>query len=699
MDPLSRNRLGDEQSPYLQQHAENPVHWQPWDDAALDAAREQDRPIFLSVGYSACHWCHVMEEESFEDDAVAAVLNEQFVPIKVDREERPDLDSLYITVCQLVRGQAGWPLSVFLTPDGRPFYVGTYFPKEAKRGQPGFLQLVRDVAAAWDDPDEREELESRADQWTAMARGELEDVPDQPGAVPDAEFLGTAASQAVRSADREYGGFGTGQKFPQPGRIHLLLRAWQRDERDVFKRVAVEALDAMADGGLYDHLGGGFHRYCTDRKWVVPHFEKMLYDQAELVRAFLAGYQVTGDERYADRVRETLAFVERELQHDDGGFFSTLDARSEWNGEQEEGAFYVWTPEQVDDAVEDATDADLLRARYGISAVGNFEGATVLTIQQSVDELAEELDLTEAEVDERLARAERQALVHRETWPRPARDEKILAGWNGLMISAFAEAGLVLDERYADVAAEALGFVRERLWDGERLARRWKAGDVKGEGYLEDYAFLARGALHTYEATGDVEPLGFALDLSRVIEREFWDDERETLYFTPATGEQLVARPQEMTDASTPSSTGVAVETLDALGHFGPGASLSDIAEGVVETHAERLESSPVQHTALTLAADALAVGRLELTVAAAELPDAWRETLAGRYLPLRLLSLRPPTDASLDSWLDVLGLDETPPVWAGREARDGEPTVYACRARVCSPPQHSLSDALDWSA
>ncbi|WP_255149374.1 thioredoxin domain-containing protein [Halorarius halobius] len=697
--PTDRNRLDEEASPYLQQHADNPVNWQPWDDAALSAARENDRPIFLSIGYSACHWCHVMEEESFADEEVARLLNEQFVPIKVDREERPDLDSLYITVCQQVRGQAGWPLSAFLTPEGEPFYVGTYFPKEPKRGQPGFLQLLQDVAAAWNDPAERPDLEDRADQWAAAARGELEDVPDQPGEVPGDEFLGSAAGDVLRSADRQHGGFGRGQKFPQPGRVHLLLRAWDRDGREEYREVATETLDAMADRGLYDHLGGGFHRYCTDREWVVPHFEKMLYDQAEITRAFLAGYQVTGEQRYADRVTETLEFVRRELQHPDGGFYSTLDARSEWDGEQEEGAFYVWTPEQVDAAVEDDTDADLFRARYGVTEAGNFEGDTVLTVSASVDDLAAEFDLPTDEMAERLERAETQALAHREGWPRPARDEKVLAGWNGLMVSAFAEAGLVLDSSYAEVAADALAFVRQRLWDADTgtLHRRWKDGDVTADAYLEDYAFLARGALHTYEATGDVEHLAFALELARAIERDFWDPERETLYFTPASGEDLVARPQEVTDASTPSSTGVAVETLDALSGFTSDEAFAAIAERVVETHAERLESNPVQHAALTLAADALAVGRLELTVAADALPDAWRETLAARYLPLRLLSVRPPTEDGLEPWLDALGLEEAPPVWAGREARDGEPTVYACRSRVCSPPQNSLVEALDW--
>ncbi|MFC7234015.1 thioredoxin domain-containing protein [Halosegnis marinus] len=705
-DPLARNRLDEEASPYLRQHADNPVHWQPWDDAALDAARERDRPIFLSVGYSSCHWCHVMAEESFEDEGIAATLNESFVPVKVDREERPDLDSLYITVCRLVRGQAGWPLTVFCTPEGKPFFVGTYFPPEAKRNQPGFRQLVEHVAAAWDDPEEREEIEARAEQWTAAARGELEDVPDAPGEAPDAEFLDGAAASAVRGADRDHGGFGRGQKFPNPPRVDLLLRAADRTGTEVYADVARETLDAMAAGGLHDHLGGGFHRYCTDPEWVVPHFEKMLYDQAGLVRTFLAGHQLLGEERYADAARGALAFVERDLTHEDGGFFSTLDARSPYEGQRVEGAYYVWTPEDVRAAVGDDTDADLFAARYGVTEAGNFEPEqdvtgsteswTVLTESASVASLAAEFDLPEDEVEERLDRATDRARDYRAERPAPNRDEKVLAGWNGLMVSAFAEAGIALDERYAEVAADALGFVRERLWDGERLSRRWKDSDVKGDGYLEDYAFLARGALNTYEATGDADHLAFALDLARALVRDFYDDAAGTLYFTPAGGESLVARPQELGDSSTPSSTGVAVETLDALSHFTTDDTFAEVAETVVETHASTLESDPLQHAAFVLAADALAVGRTELTVAADGLPDAWRATLAERYLPLRLLSVRPPTDEEMESWLDRLGLDEAPPIWNARGARDG-PTVYACRNRACSPPRDDLAAALDW--
>jgi uncharacterized protein YyaL (SSP411 family) len=608
---------------------------------------------------------------------------------------------------------------VFLTPDGRPFFVGTYFPKEPNRGMPGFEGLCRDIAESWNDPDDREEVEDRADQWAAAARGELQEVPDA-GEPADADFLPTAADALVRRADRQHGGFGRGQKFPNPGRLHVLLRAYERtsgrsetsrnrragseatgeSSRDDHLDVATETLTVMANGGLYDHLGGGFHRYCTDREWVVPHFEKMLYDQAGLVSAFLAGYQVTGDERYAEVSHETLAFVERELTHPEGGFFATLDAQSDVpegrESDEREGAFYVWTPEEVQAAVDDELTADLLCSRYRITEPGNFEGTTVLTRQQRVGDLADEFDLPEDEVEERLERGEQQLLEAREERPRPNRDEKVLAGWNGLMISAFAEAGLVLDEAYAASAADALSFVRERLWDGERLQRRWKDGDVKVEGYLEDYAFLGRGAFDLYQATGDVEHLAFGLELARAIEREFYDEDAGTLYVTPASGESLVARPQEPADQSTPSSMGVAASLLAALDHFDPG--LAEVAERVAETQAERYESDPAQHGTLVLAADTLAVGHLELTVAADGLPDAWRERLGDEYLPTRLLSVRPPTEDGLDAWLDALGADDAPPIWAGREARDGDPTVYACRSRTCSPPLHDLEAALKWA-
>ncbi|WP_137287612.1 thioredoxin domain-containing protein [Halorussus salinisoli] len=707
-DPTERNRLDEEESPYLRQHADNPVNWQPWDQQALDAAAEREVPIFLSVGYSACHWCHVMEDESFEDEGIAEILNENFVPIKVDREERPDLDSIYQTIAQAVTGRGGWPLSVWLTPDGRPFYVGTYFPKEGKRGQPGFRNLLASIADSWADDEDRREMDRRADQWTDAIEGELESVPD-PGEAPGEDILVSAADAAVRSADREHGGFGTGQKFPQAGRVHLLLRAAEGasddETADEYREVAAEALSAMAEGGIFDHVGGGFHRYTVDREWVVPHFEKMLYDNAEIPRAMLAGYQVTGDDRYAEAARRTFEFVEREMTHSEGegeagrgGFYSTLDAQSEG----QEGKFYVWTPDEIREAVSDDTAADLFCDRFGVTESGNFEGKTVLTINESIPDLADEYDVSEQEVEETVEDAREQVFEARAERVRPRRDEKVLAGWNGLMISALAEGALVLDdgERWADLAADALEFVRETLWDEteEKLSRRFKDGDVAIEGYLEDYAFLARGALNLYEVTGDPDHLGFALDLADAIQAEFWDADDGTIYFTPESGEELVARPQEPHDQSTPSSLGVAADTLLALSQFRTDDDFADVAERVLETRGQQIRSNPLQHASLALAADRYARGSLEVTVVADDLPDSWRDELAARYLPTRLLSRRPQTDDEVATWLDRLGLGEAPPIWAERDQRDDDPTVYVCRNFTCSPPNTDLAEALDWA-
>ncbi|MDS0281418.1 thioredoxin domain-containing protein [Haloarcula onubensis] len=720
-EPTERNRLDEAESPYLRQHADNPVNWQPWDEQALEAAREREMPIFLSIGYAACHWCHVMEEESFEDEAVAELLNENFVPIKVDREERPDLDSVYMSICQQVTGGGGWPLSAWLTPEGKPFYVGTYFPPEEKQGRPGFSQLIERLADSWSDPEQRTEMENRAQQWTDAIESDLEDV-GEPGD-PDENIVGTAATIAHRGADRDHGGWGSGgPKFPQTGRIHALLRAHadgqspsgaglagpQGDSQpdDDYLTVVEQTLNAMADRGLYDHVGGGFHRYSTDMQWAVPHFEKMLYDNAEIPRAFLAGYQAIGSERYASVVRETFEFVQRELQHEDGGFFSTLDAVSRPPGsdaeaDTEEGAFYVWTPEQVHDAVSDEQAADIFCEYFGVSERGNFEGATVLGVRKPVDVLAEEYETSEAELTETLQTALTEAFQARADRPRPARDEKILAGWNGLMISALAEGAIVLDDAYADVAADALGFVREQLWDEseQRLSRRYKDGDVAIDGYLEDYAFLGRGAFDCYQATGEVDYLDFALDLAAAIVEAFWDETEETLYFTPTGGESLVARPQELTDQSTPSSTGVAVSLLLELAHFSGDDRFAEVAEQAIRSHADRTSANPLQHASLTLATDTYEQGSLELTLVCdpADPPAEWTETLADRYVPRRLLAPRPADDATFDSWLETLDLAEAPPIWAGRDAADGEPTVYACRNFACSPPRHDLGAALDW--
>jgi uncharacterized protein YyaL (SSP411 family) len=718
--PTRRNRLDEEASPYLQQHADNPVNWQPWDERALAAARERDVPIFLSVGYAACHWCHVMESESFQDDSVASVLNERFVPIKVDREERPDVDSVYQTICQLVSGGGGWPLSVFLTPEGKPFYVGTYFPREPERGRPGFLEVLEDVSRSW--REDRDGVERRAEQWTTAVTEELETTPEGASDPPEQTLLSTATAAAIRSADREHGGFGAGgPKFPQPRRLDLLLRAAILDGDEAAREVAVESLDAMAAGGLYDHVGGGFHRYVTDREWTVPHFEKMLYDNAELPRVFLLAAQATGADRYARVVSETFAFLERELRHPAGGFFSTLDAQSlppasntDGDGDADddadatEGAFYVWTPDAVHEAVTDVdvegvdaeTAADLFCDRYGVSTGGNFErGTTVLTVSRSYADLADAYGLTESTVERALVIARDRAFAARSERPRPSRDEKVIAGWNGLAVAAFAAGARALDPALAGTATRALSFVREHLWDADeqRLARRFKDGDVGVDGYLDDYAFLARGALDCYQVTGEVDHLAFALSLARVVRTEFWDDDAGTLYYTPASGEALVTRPQEFHDQSTPSSLGVAASLFQDLDLFAPDEEFGSMADRLLSTHADRIRGSPLEHASLVGAADAHARGPVEVTLAADEIPTAWRETLAETPLPTAVIARRPADDDALDDWLAALDVETVPPIWANREARNGEPTAYACRDFSCSPPQHDLDAALSW--
>lgn len=685
---MARNRLAEEKSPYLQQHADNPVDWQPWDSSALEEARERDVPIFLSIGYSACHWCHVMEDESFMDEGVAELLNNEFVPIKVDREERPDLDRIYQTACQLFTGRGGWPLSAFLTPDGRPFYVGTYFPTEAKRGQPGFIDVLEQLSEAWENS--RDEVEERADKWTDRLRNQLEDTPGEgERESPDSDVLLTAAGQAVDEADRTNGGFGGAPKFPQTPRLHILLRAYSRSGKDVFLKIVEEALDGMMDGGIRDHVGGGFHRYATDSEWVVPHFEKMLYDNAEIPRAYLAGYQVTGREVYAEVAREAFEFVEREMTSKEGGFYSTLDARSERDGVQEEGAYYVWTPDELHKVLEDPA---LFLERFGVTETGNFEGRNVLTIDSSYQEIADEHGLDIRDVREKLSSDLERVFEARKERPRPRRDEKILAGWNGLMISALAEGGLVLDEGYAELGAEALDFCREELWDGERLWRRYKDGEVRVPGYLEDYAFLGRGSFDHYQATGDLDSLAFSLDLAGVVVEEFWNSKEETLYFTPEDSE-LVTRPQEVSDASTPSSLGVALELLSICSHFT--GRFNDVVEDVVKTHAPRLGVDPLQHASITLAADRYLNGSTEITVAG-NLEGDWSDWIEDTYIPARLMSVRP-HENDLEGVVDQLGIKEVPPIWADRGRSDEDTTVYVCKSFACSPPLTDPGEADEW--
>lgn len=695
-DPIDRNRLADTHSPYLHQHADNPVNWQPWDRTALATAEKRDVPIFLSIGYAACHWCHVMEAESFQDETIAEILNEQFVPIKVDREERPDLDHIYQTICQLVTGSGGWPLSVWLTPDGRPFYVGTYFPPAPRHGRPGFGQLLQQLTESW--RYDRESIEERANEWCAAARNELE-ITDQTDrqSQPASPLLDDGANAAVRIADRVHGGFGEhGPKFPHPRRIALLLRASHRHDKAEFGRIATESLDIMARRGLFDHLGGGFHRYATDREWRIPHFEKMLYDNAELPRVYLAAFQLTGFPRYLRVIERSIDFLNRELRHQDGAYFSSLDAQSEG----QEGTFYVWRPNEIEDILGDSVAARLFCDRYGITESGNFDEETsVLSITSSVDELASEYDLSTDAVCDHLDEATHEIRRARELRERPARDEKILAGWNGLVISLLAEAGIVVDRSILDAGTEALAFVRSTHWDASknRLRRRYLDDNVGVEGYLDDYAYLARGALDLYQSSGEIEPLEFAIAITRGMVDRFWDSSGGTLYYTPSDGEELVARPQHLPDQSLPSSTGVALDVLSSLHYFTPNEGFDDIVDSVLETHRSRIAAAPLQHPTLVMVEDLHRTGPLEVTITGDEIPNSWRSMLAEMYLPNRLIARRPADPSELSAWRERLELDAIPPIWKNRHQQDGKVTGYICRDFTCSTPLTAATDAREW--
>ncbi|HEX7593284.1 MAG TPA: thioredoxin domain-containing protein, partial [Anaerolineae bacterium] len=495
------NRLIDETSPYLLQHAHNPVDWYPWGAEALQKAQAEDKPIFLSIGYAACHWCHVMEHESFEDAATAARLNESFVAIKVDREERPDLDSIYMNAVVALTGQGGWPMSMFLTPDGKPFYGGTYFPNTRRYNMPAFQDVLDAIATAW--KNRREELISGSARVVDALQSADFNADDAP---PDPATLDQAVAQMQGAFDWDEGGWGGAPKFPQPMALEFLLRVYARTRDELLFKMITKTLDKMTRGGIYDQLGGGFHRYSTDAVWLVPHFEKMLYDNAQLARVYLHAWQITRDDFYKRIAEHTLDYVVREMLHPDGGFYSTQDADSEGH----EGKFFVWAPEEIRAGL--SADPQLFIDAYGVTPDGNFEGKSILFAARDMDVLAAMHKIPLAEVEARLAAARQKLFAVREQRVKPARDEKVLTGWNGLMLAAFAEAARVLRrDDYRAVAERNATFLLREMRpstpplrgsaQGARLHRSWKDGRARLNGYLEDYANLAEGLLALYETT------------------------------------------------------------------------------------------------------------------------------------------------------------------------------------------------------
>ena len=548
------NRLINETSPYLLQHAHNPVDWYPWGPEALERARAEDRPILLSVGYSACHWCHVMERESFENEETAALMNESFVCIKVDREERPDIDSIYMTAVQALSGQGGWPMTVFLTPDGKPFYGGTYYPPEDRHGMPGFPRVLQSIARTF--------KESRGE--VTLATGRLLNQMQQLTATPPSvdpltvDVLHQAYRGIASQFDGKYGGVGSQPKFPQPMTYEFLLRYHLRTGDPQALSMVRLTLDLMAEGGIYDQIGGGFHRYSTDAFWLVPHFEKMLYDNALLVRLYLHAYQITGTPLYKRIAEETLDYVTREMTGPLGGFYSAQDADSEGV----EGMFFVWTPQELA-AVLEGADCDLLSRYYGVTGEGNFEGKTILSVETDEASLAAEAGMSEEKLREALKRSRTRLFDERERRVHPGRDDKIITSWNGLMLAAFAEAGAVLGRTdLLDAARKNAGFVLDRMRLDGRLLRSFKDGQAKLNGYLEDYAFLADALLVLHEATLEARWLKEAIDLADGMVDLFWDEVAGQLYDTGRDHEELVIRPRDISDNAIPSGSSMAASVL-----------------------------------------------------------------------------------------------------------------------------------------
>nr|MBA3543779.1 thioredoxin domain-containing protein [Chthoniobacterales bacterium] len=571
------NRLANEKSPYLLQHAHNPVDWYPWGKEAFEKAQREKKPIFLSIGYSTCHWCHVMAHESFENEEVAAFLNSRFVSIKVDREERPDVDRVYMTFVQATTGSGGWPLNVWLTPSLKPFVGGTYFPPEDRQGQPSFLKVLRRIADAWE-KDRPKISESGNQIMTALAHS----AAAPPGTAKiDAKLIDTAYQQIARSYDSREGGFGGAPKFPRPVTLNFLFDFYHRsptnsDKGDAALGMALLTLRKMAAGGIHDHLGGGFHRYSVDGLWRVPHFEKMLYDQAQLASAYLDAYQITGDLRYEAIARDTLDYVRRDLTDAGGGFYSAEDADSLTKAggkEKAEGAFYVWTKDEVDQAL--AENAELFNYQYGVEAEGNapegsdpqgeFQGKNILYQPQSFTETAKHFERSELDVEESMRYRRATLLELRDKRPRPHLDDKIITAWNGLMITAFARGAQVLgDATYLESATRAAEFVRTKLYDEKThtLTRSYRGGPSAVGGFAEDYAFFIQGLLDLYEASFDVKWLQLAEQLQEAQDRLFWD-ERNGGYFT-STGDDpsILIRLKEDNDNAEPAPSSIAARNL-----------------------------------------------------------------------------------------------------------------------------------------
>jgi len=697
-NPAHTNRLAREKSPYLLQHAHNPVDWYPWGEEAFAKARRENKPIFLSIGYSTCHWCHVMAHESFENEETAAIMNREFVNIKVDREERPDVDRVYMTFVQATTGGGGWPMSVWLTPDLKPFVGGTYFPPVDRYGQPGFTKVLERIAAAW-----KQGHEKIAEQGSKIVEALRESQNAQPEAAAkiDNQLFQTAYEQLSRSFDDKEGGFGTAPKFPRPVALNFLTRFYDRDPKSESGKHALEmdlvTLRKMAAGGMHDHLGGGFHRYSVDRYWHVPHFEKMLYDQAQLASAYLDAFQITRHPQYADVVRDILDYVARDMTSKNSGFFSAEDADSLFeHGKPEhgEGAFYVWTEKQVDAAL--GGDSSAFKFHYGVQPHGNtpegsdpqdeFRGKNILIERHTIAETAKHFKKSEDEARQSLARSRERLLSIRNKRPRPHLDDKIIAAWNGLMISAYARSAQILDEpRYLERATRAAKFLRSNLYDekSKLLFRNYRESRSNVEGFADDYAFVIQGALDLYEASFEIEWLKFAIELQETQDRLFFDEKAGGYFSTSGKDKSVVLRMKDDNDSAEPAASSIAALNLLRLAQFRDDKKLDERARKTIDAFAPTLSHFASAMPQMLVAVDYSLSKPSQIIIAGKIDIDATKALLAEvrrHFLPKKILILA-------DGGEGQKFFSEKNEAIPAMSPIDGKSAAYVCENFTCKAP------------
>ena len=675
-DHKHTNRLIDETSPYLLQHAHNPVDWYPWGEDAFQRSREEDKPIFLSVGYSACHWCHVMEHESFEQEAIAASMNEHFVNIKVDREERPDVDEIYMHAVQAMTGSGGWPMSVFLTPDLEPFYGGTYFPPEDGYGRPGFRNILLSVSQFYHS--RKGEVQDRSRKLREYLE-QAASVRSREGGVLSPELLDSAYRTLAGQFDHTHGGFGSAPKFPGSMNLAFFLRYYRRTGVSNSLDMVTHSCRKMGNGGIYDQLGGGFHRYSVDARWLVPHFEKMLYDNALLTQLYLEVYQATGESFFRRVVEESLEYVIREMTHPEGGFFSTQDADSEG----EEGKFFVWTPNEVESVLGESKGAAFCRY-FEVTPHGNFEDSkSILNAPEPVENIARLLKMEAVSLEEIIREGRGKLFEDRENRVKPGLDDKIQTSWNSLMISSLARAsGVLADHRYQTVAEGAAAFLLSKLMKDGRLRHTYKDGRARFNGYLEDYAFLICGLIDLYEATFEVKWLQEAQKLNEIMLEQFWDEPGGGFFFTSHDHKALLVRSKNPYDNATPSGNSVATHALLRLGALTGRQDLWKKGERVLNLFRDFMEGAPGGFSHMLCALDLYIQRPKEIAIVGGRDQEDTKELLSsvhGRLLPNKVICLRDPTDSQ--------EVTKVIPLLEGKTQKDGRATAYVCKNFTCSAP------------